>query len=246
VGGIRLNPRGVDGWLTRTRAPRSAAAAGSLKPIFETRVHRTTVPLRKNGSRIEVVFDEGKIHAGQKSAQINEVELELKRGKALDLFKTARLIGKHVPIKLALRTKSERGYDLTSDNAALSSRAERIELQRNTSTAEAFRIMGRSVLRHVVANAAAVQTADPEGVHQMRVGLRRLRTLIWLFKELLGAEQTERIKVATYGRASPPRKQAERSNQGASDIARIGPCCRRTNSSSSSGRSKCEPQIRFS
>ena len=166
----------------------------SLKPIFETRVHRTTVPWRKNGSRIEVVFDEGKIRAGQKSAQINEVELELKRGKALDLFKTARLFRKHVPIKLALRTKSERGYDLTSDNAALSSRAERIELQRNTSTAEAFRIIGRSVLRHVVANAAAVQTADPEGVHQMRVGLRRLRTLTWLFKELIGGEQTERIK----------------------------------------------------
>ena len=78
-----------------------------LKPIFETRVHRLTLPIRENSSRIELAFDEGQVRAGQKSATIGEVELELKRGKRADLFKLARVIGELVPAKLALKSKSE-------------------------------------------------------------------------------------------------------------------------------------------
>ena len=41
----------------------------ALKPIFETRVHRTTVQLHKNGRRIEVALDQGQFRAGQKGAR---------------------------------------------------------------------------------------------------------------------------------------------------------------------------------
>jgi inorganic triphosphatase YgiF len=64
--------------------------AHTLKPVFETRVHRTVLPLRRNGSRIELTLDQGQIRLGRKSAPINEVELELKRGHAADLFAVAR------------------------------------------------------------------------------------------------------------------------------------------------------------
>jgi triphosphatase len=57
-----------------------------LKPIFQTRVHRITVPVRRNGSHIEVALDAGEVRAGRKSNPISELELELKRGKAGDLF----------------------------------------------------------------------------------------------------------------------------------------------------------------
>src|SRR5580704_5440946 len=61
-------------------------------------------------------------------------------------------------------------------------------------TADAFRIIGRSILRHIAANEAAVRRSDSEGVHQMRVGLRRLRAAIALFAKLLGDRETERVK----------------------------------------------------
>jgi triphosphatase len=54
-----------------------------LKPIFATRVHRTSIPVSKNRSRIEVALDEGQVRAGRLSASISELELELKRGKAV-------------------------------------------------------------------------------------------------------------------------------------------------------------------
>jgi triphosphatase len=61
-------------------------------------------------------------------------------------------------------------------------------------TMDAFRIIGRSVLRHIAANEAAVRSSDSDGVHRMRVGLRRMRAAISLFSKLFGDQGTERIK----------------------------------------------------
>ncbi len=166
----------------------------SLEPLSETRIHRTSMSVSKNGSRIEVALDEGEVRAGRQSASISELELELKRGKAGDVFKLAREIAKLVPAKLALKSKSERGYDLIEHKPTQAVCAEKIKLRRGTSTADAFRIIGRSTLRHITANETAVQSSDSEGVHQMRVGLRRLRAAISLFSKLFGDKQTERIK----------------------------------------------------
>lgn len=59
---------------------------------------------------------------------------------------------------------------------------------------EGFRIIARSALRHFSGNADAVRNLDPEGVHQMRVGLRRLRAAISLFSKALATAKTEEIK----------------------------------------------------
>jgi triphosphatase len=163
-------------------------------PVFETRVRRTGGPVRRNGSRIEVALDEGEIWAGGRSAPISEVELELKRGDADEAFELARELGKHAPVKLALNSKSQRGYDLRRNKPIEAARAEKIELRDGMSPVEAFLVIGHSILRHIAANESAVRKLDSEGVHQMRVGLRRLRAAMALFKKLLGDTQSERIK----------------------------------------------------
>jgi inorganic triphosphatase YgiF len=61
------------------------------------------------------------------------------------------------------------------------------------STANAFRIIARSTLRHITANEIMVQRSDSEGVHQMRVDRRRVLSTISLFSKLFGDKQTERI-----------------------------------------------------
>ena len=99
-----------------------------------------------------------------------------------------------MPAKLEFKSKAARGYDLIEHKPAHAVRAEKIKLRRGTSTADAFRIIARSTLRHITANEPAVQRSDSEGVHQMRVGLRRLRAAISLFSKLFGDKQTERIK----------------------------------------------------
>jgi CHAD domain-containing protein len=59
---------------------------------------------------------------------------------------------------------------------------------------EAFRVIGINCLRHVAANETAVAKGDSEGIHQMRVGLRRLRAAISVFGEMLPDPQTGWIK----------------------------------------------------
>ena len=166
----------------------------TLKPIFETRIRRTNLPVGKNGSRIVVSLDEGEVRAERKSISVGEVELELKRGKPGELFKLARLIGELVPAKLELRSKSERGYDLTARRPPRAGRDQKIKLQSRTGTADAFRIICGTLLRSIAAKEPAVRQADSVGVHQMRVSLRQLRVAISLFSNLLGDDQTERIK----------------------------------------------------
>jgi inorganic triphosphatase YgiF len=165
-----------------------------LEPIFATHVQRTFLPLRSGNSRIEVALDEGHVRAGQKSYPLTEVELELKKGTASDLFRAARRVAGLAPVKLALKSKSEHGYDLITDQPSGAFHGSKIILRHDTSIASAFQAIGRSVLRHIAANEPAVRAADPEGVHQMRVGVRRLRAAIAVFSELLDGKQTEQIK----------------------------------------------------
>jgi inorganic triphosphatase YgiF len=172
----------------------SAKLKRDLEPIFATHIQRTFLPIRSGSSQIELALDEGHVRAGQKSSPLAEVELGLKKGTASDLFKAARRVAGLAPIKLALKSKSEQGYDLIADQPSRAFHGSKIVLRHDTSIAAAFQVIGRSVLRHIAANEPAVNAADPDGVHQMRVGVRRLRAAIAVFSELLAGEQTEQIK----------------------------------------------------
>jgi inorganic triphosphatase YgiF len=56
-----------------------------------------------------------------------------------------------------------------------------------------FRV-SRSTVRHFGGNVDALQNLEPEGVHQMRVGLRRLRAAMSLFSQVLPRQRSEKIK----------------------------------------------------
>ena len=58
----------------------------------------------------------------------------------------------------------------------------------------AFQIIARACLHQIVANQNPTRDGDPEGVHQARVGLRRLRAAISLFGGMLLDPQSGTIK----------------------------------------------------
>ena len=62
------------------------------------------------------------------------------------------------------------------------------------SAREAFKTIGLACLKQAINNEPALIRGDPEGVHQMRVGLRRLRAAMSLFAALLHDPQTAAIK----------------------------------------------------
>jgi triphosphatase len=165
-----------------------------LKPLFETRVRRTVYPLADDAVAAALSVDHGTIAAGRRSMPLCEIELELKRGNPTGLFDVARELTHALPAQLALKSKSERGYRLLDGEQDAPVKAASIDLAAGANGRDGFRAIGRACLEQIVDNQRAVLTGDPEGVHQMRVGLRRLRAAISLLATLLRDPQTAAIK----------------------------------------------------
>ena len=165
-----------------------------LKPLFETRVRRQVYSIRSAGSEIELTIDKGTVAAGRQSSPICEVELELKRGDAAELFKVARTLAEQVPVQVAVTSKSERGYALITGEKPRAVGAATIAVAPDASCQAAFQIIARACLHQIVANQVLARDGDSEGVHQARVGLRRLRAAISLFGGILLDPQSGTIK----------------------------------------------------
>jgi inorganic triphosphatase YgiF len=165
-----------------------------LQPVFETDINRTSFPVQIGHSRIEVALDRGKVKAGNASRPVSEIELELKDGNIADLTRLASRLAGRQPMQLGLRSKAERGYALADDSMEDHICAAPIALDAKMNAAEGFRAIAFSCLHHLAANREAILAGDPEGVHQMRVGLRRLRAAMSLFKAPAGGRELEAVK----------------------------------------------------
>jgi inorganic triphosphatase YgiF len=168
----------------RTLVP--ASVLQRLRPAFTVAVTRRQWLIEQDGATIELVADTGSVSAGERSAPVSELELELKAGSASAIFALARRLGDAVPLRLGVLTKGERGYRLI-DRAILGAvKAERLELDEDVTVADAFaRIVG-SCLRHFRLNEALLRAApDVEALHQTRVALRRLRSAMSIFKPVV-------------------------------------------------------------
>jgi inorganic triphosphatase YgiF len=165
-----------------------------LRPLFETRVQRTVYPIVTNSHEIALAVDRGTIDTGTRALPVCEVELELKRGPTAELFDFARELAQALPARLALKSKSERGYQLIEGKQETPVKAAPIDLPANANVRDAFKMIGLACLKQITDNEFALIRGDPEGVHQMRVGLRRLRAAMSLFSVLLHDPQTAAVK----------------------------------------------------
>ncbi len=172
----------------------SVRVRNALRPVFETRVERTIYQLKRNGSDIEVALDRGEVDAGERQVPIHELELELKQGEAAELFRLARELDAIVPLRITGKAKAERGYELLENHKPTAEKARPLELDPKTSVEEAFRAIGQNCLRQIIANEPGVCAGDAEALHQMRIGLRRLRTAFAVFAKLFPEGGQERMK----------------------------------------------------
>jgi inorganic triphosphatase YgiF len=166
-----------------------------LQPVFATDVDRVVVPLHVGNSEIEVAFDAGRIDTPHDHTDIAEIEIELKRGDRRDAAGLTKRLARSVSITYGPRAKAERGYALLEGTLDGPSFADSISIPPSSTIADAFVIIGFECLRHLAANEPAVRRGDPEGIHQMRVGARRLRAAFSLFKDMLRGTEFRHLKV---------------------------------------------------
>jgi inorganic triphosphatase YgiF len=171
-----------------TRILRSRAVAESLVPVFRTEILRSPRLLEPApGVRIEAAIDRGVLRSGRRRRAVSELELELKSGPAVALFDLARQLAPRLPLALEHRSKAQRGYALFRGAEEPPVKALAPVLGGAMDAGEAFREIAASALAQMHANEhGVVHGSDPEYLHQMRVGIRRLRSAFRLFRDLLG------------------------------------------------------------
>jgi inorganic triphosphatase YgiF len=167
------------------------AVRSGLAPAIVTEFKRSEVPLAfADGTTATLCVDVGEVRARRGRARsafrepIAEVELELGRGSATRLFELAGSLTDRFALETETRSKLERGVALLVPREARPAHAEPIVLAEASTAADAVASILRSGLRQVEANAAGVlRDDDPEWIHQMRVGIRRLRSALAMLRK---------------------------------------------------------------
>ncbi|HYD31349.1 MAG TPA: CYTH and CHAD domain-containing protein [Azospirillaceae bacterium] len=170
----------------------------ALKPLFTCTVKRAIKVIDHDAAgetaRVEVAFDTGEIRTPEGAAMpVSEVELELKAGEPVALYDLALRLHAVAPVRLEIRTKAARGYALSAGTVVPGAvKAGRLTLKPDITVEGAMARIMRACAAQIAANeGCAVDGRDPEGIHQMRVALRRLRSALSVFADQIPADQLD-------------------------------------------------------
>jgi len=169
-------------------ALRSFVTADALRPVFRTEIERSTHIVDADGARAEIAIDQGRIVASNgKTGHVREIELELIGGAPEGLVAQAKTLAATYGLHISTVTKADRGFGVADGRPPPWARAEPPDLRTDMTTGAALSAFVASAAAYILGNvAAAADGRDPEGVHQLRVGLRRLRSAVALFGPDLG------------------------------------------------------------
>lgn len=153
-----------------------------LESLFTVNVRRHTWEVESAGNRIEVALDVGHVERKAHKVPVNEIELELKDGDPAGLYAFALQLLEDIPLHISNINKAQRGYMLVRETGHAPFRAQALELDAGASLSEALLAILGNCLEQIQRNeVAVVEGHDPETLHQMRVGVRRLRSALKLF-----------------------------------------------------------------
>jgi inorganic triphosphatase YgiF len=162
---------------------------GRVVPIFSTDIKRRVWLLGIGGAEIEAALDEGEIQSGANRMAITELELELKLGATDAIYELAIDLAERCPFRIEWQTKAARGYRLFAGGEPTPQRGSPITIEPGATAKSAFAEIARACLAQFGANEAAAERGeDPEGVHQARVALRRLRALVTAYRHHMADE----------------------------------------------------------
>jgi len=174
----------------------SRSADNTLVCRYETHIRRLSVQIGAR-NRIEYSLDHGEITAQPDRnvsplvLPVSELEVELVSGPASRLLSAARKFLGTSGVYIDVRSKAQRGAAL-ANGALIVSPARAMPLNVNGNSLKAFvEAVLTNCARQVLVNASQLATAEggePGHVHQLRVGLRRLRSAIALFGKFIGGD----------------------------------------------------------
>ena len=172
----------------RLAALRAAGPTGApaqlLAEQFRTDIWRRARTLRTRGGTVELAYDSGEIVAGERREPVHELEVELLSGHASAVAEVAQRLMLRHGLWLDVTTKAERGDRLALHlHQGPAPRARAVKLDPAMDADAALRAVVGNCLRQILPNASEIASGafGDEHVHQLRVGMRRLRTALRFF-----------------------------------------------------------------
>ncbi len=164
--------------------------------MFATDVRRSQQPLAfADGTRATLCVDVGEIRAGRRRAPISEIEVELDAGDPSRLFELASALAADLPVCVSHASKAERGFALATQASPAPRRARQVALAPDATPQVALAAIASDCVAQIEINAAGIlATTNFEFLHQLRVGWRRLRSLLKLAALFAPAERVDLIE----------------------------------------------------
>ena len=154
-----------------------------LTAMFEVRLRRQVQRLELSGAVVDVVLDEGVIEAGTRQEPLAEVRLALQAGEPSVLYDIGMRLLELVPLRVTSASVVRRGYALASGTAPAAEKAAPSTLTRDCAVDDMVAAVLIGCQAHLQANQVVADDGrSPDGVHQMRVALRRMRSAFSLLR----------------------------------------------------------------
>ena len=166
-----------------------------LEAVFTADIHRHTRIIGLPSGTVEVAFDHGFLKSGDRSMPVGEIELELKGGSPSAIYELALRLAEHGSLRPSIRSKAARGFDLAANALPAVRKPRKLRLDPSISLDEAFATSLRSCLHHFLESLPAAEDGrDPEGVHQLRVSLRQIRSALDLMRSVGAVTNLESLR----------------------------------------------------
>ena len=181
---IALHQTHEAGRLLKKRLPRLQTL--NLQVTYQTDVWRRKALVRSRQGLVEYALDLGFIQVNQPTGVnktvVQELEIELKEGAPSHVLLHAKNMIQRYGAYIDTRSKSEQGYLLARNlQASPPVRAKSVSLKKIHGNREAIHLLIQSCLSQVLPNQSVLNSEavnSPEYLHQLRVGLRRLKVLL--------------------------------------------------------------------
>lgn len=166
-----------------------------IVPLFVTDFTRTTWRLiLEKESEIEIALDQGEVKTPTACLPLCEVELELKKGSPTKLYQVALKLQKKLPLRIENKSKAALGYALHQPQSPQFHKAGTLKLMPEMTAEQAFIAISWHCIEHWQANEEIIGHHDaPEGIHQMRVALRRLRSNLNFYQGIIPKESYTKL-----------------------------------------------------
>jgi len=167
----------------------------ALEPVLISEIRRHTRMIDLASGSVEVAFDHGVLKAGDRAMPVSEIELELKSGSRLAIYELALRLAEHGAVLPSIRSKSARGFDLAADAPPAVRKPRKLRLDPRISLDDAFATILRACLLDLLESIPAAEDGrDPEGIHQLRVALRRTRSALDLMRSVGSQSKLEGLR----------------------------------------------------